>query len=215
MSESVEQKEAAATRRRWINFGEIVAVIAVLISALTFWNSYKERNDDAADRAAERADRAREKAEKSHVSHLLLLKAVGTGGTLALSPHDPDQAVQSARILFPAALGVGRIDTLSEPRIESGWVKQALKNAREARKEAKGPGDARMPIVIETRFTSGGDSLSDTAIYDIGYRVAGGGLFGGSEVALRGLSLVARVRPAEAQSRLDAYWRAARAPEGR
>jgi hypothetical protein len=208
MSESLEQRDAAATRRRWINFGEIVAVVAVLISALTLWNGYKERSADAADRAAERADRAKEKAERSHVSHLLLLKAAGTGRTLALSPHDPDQAVQSATILFPAELGVARIDTLSEPRIEAGWVKQALKNAREARRAAKGPGDARMPVAIETHFTSGGDSLSDTAIYDIGYRVGGGGLFGGTDVVLRGLSLVARVRPAQAQGRLDALWKA-------
>ncbi len=33
--------EAAAIRRRWINLGEVLAVIAVLISALTLWNSYQ------------------------------------------------------------------------------------------------------------------------------------------------------------------------------
>ena len=36
--------EAAAIRRRWITLGEVLAVAAVLISALTFWNSYQERS---------------------------------------------------------------------------------------------------------------------------------------------------------------------------
>jgi hypothetical protein len=160
-----------------------------------------------ADRAAEKAERARDKAERSSASHVLLLKATGYGHALTLAPHDPDQIVQSETIVFPAALGVARIDTLIEPRIEAAWVKDALRHAREARKAAKGPGDARMPVAITTRFTSGGDNLIDTAIYDIGYRVSGGGLFGGAGVELRGLSLVERTGTRTAQARLDALWK--------
>jgi hypothetical protein len=179
-----QQREAAATRRRWITFGEIVAAIALLISALTLWNSYKERNEVEADRTAEKAERARDKAERSSASQVLLLKSAGGGHILTLSPHDPNQIVQSETIVFPTALGVARIDTLIEPRIEAGWVKEALKQAREARKEAKGPGDARMPVAITTRFTNGTD------------------------VELRGLSLVERVGTRTASARLDALWKA-------
>jgi predicted negative regulator of RcsB-dependent stress response len=41
-----EKREAAAIRRRWITLGEILAVIAVLISGLTLWNSYSDRSAD-------------------------------------------------------------------------------------------------------------------------------------------------------------------------
>ena len=47
----------------------------------------------------------------------------------------------------------------------------------------------------------------DSAIYDIGYRVEGGGLFGGHKVRMRGISRIAAVPPAGLQARLDALWR--------
>ena len=62
------QAEAAAIRRRWITLGEILAVVAVMISGLTFWNSYSERTASEAERAAEKdaaADEERKAAERS------------------------------------------------------------------------------------------------------------------------------------------------------
>jgi hypothetical protein len=47
----------------------------------------------------------------------------------------------------------------------------------------------------------------DSAIYDIGYRVEGGGLFGGHRVRMRGISRIAGVPAAGLQARLDALWR--------
>ena len=76
------------------------------------------------------------------------------------------------------------------------------------RKEPKGPGDARMPVAITTSFDSGGSAFSETAVYDIGYKESGGGLFGGTDVSLRGLSLVERVSAGKAQARVDAIWAA-------
>jgi hypothetical protein len=196
-----ERKEAAAIRRRWITLGEVLAVIAVLISGLTLWNSYSERH-------AQEAERAAEKAQEATVSRTLLLKASGNGKKLTLTAQDPDQAIQSQTILFPSALGVAAIETVIEPRIEGGWIKAAVKKARELEgKQPKVRGDARLPVAITTRFASGGDTFSDTAIYDVGYKESGGGLFGGTDIELRGLSLVERVRAAKAHARLDAVWR--------
>jgi hypothetical protein len=195
---SEDRREAAAIRRRWITLGEVLAVVGVVISGLALWNSYSERS-------ASEADRAAEKAKEAKVSHTLLLKASGGGKRLALAAHDPEQAIQSQTLLFPSALGVGSVDTVIEPRIEADWIKQAVKKARDGGKK-DGPGDARMPVAIATRFASGGETLTDTAIYDVGYKAEGGGLLGGFDVALRGLSLVERVRPAAAQARLDAIW---------
>lgn len=205
MSESKEKaeqaREAAAIRRRWITLGEVLAVLAVLISGLTLWNSYSERS-------ATETERAEEKQKQAAVSRTLLLKATGSGKRLGLAAHDPAQAIQSQTIAFPTALGGASIETLIEPRIEAGWVKRAAKKAREAASDVgKISGDARLPIAITTRFVSGGESYTDTGIYDVGYKYDDGGLLGGSEVELRGLSLVERVEAGRAAARLDALWK--------
>ena len=196
-----ERREKAAIRRRWITLGEVLAVIGVLISALALWNSYAERRSNEAERQAE-------KAEKGHVSRTLLLKASGSGKQLTLEPRDSEQAIRSQTILFPSPPET-KVDAVGEPRSEADWVKRAGKKAHDlGRKEAKGPGDARMPVAITTSFDSGGAARTETGIYDVGYKESGGGLFGGTDVELRGLSLVERVSPARAQARLDAIWAA-------
>ena len=191
-----ERKEAAAIRRRWITLGEVLAVIGVLISGLALWNSWSERS------AAEK-ERVAEKAKQANVSRILLLKTSGGGKRLALTAHDPDQAIQSQTLHFPSAFGLGAFDT-TEPRIEAEWVKRAVKKARE--KDEKVRGDARMPVAITTRFIADGRSFTDTALYDVGYKESGGGLFEGSEVELKGLSLIGRTTAAKAQGRLNALW---------
>lgn len=199
METAEERREKAAIRRRWITLGEVLAVIGILISAAALWNSYAERRGNEAERNAE-------KAEKGAVSRVLVLKASGGGKSLTLEPRDPEQNIRSQTILFPSPLGT-KVDELVQPRIEADWVKQAVKKAHDlGRKEARGPGDARMPIAITTRFDNGSASLTDTAIYDVGYKESGGGLFGGTSVTLRGLSLVERVSPGKAQARLDGLW---------
>ena len=51
----LERAEAARVRRRWINLGELVAVLALVISALTLWNSYRERTTNEAEHAQQSA----------------------------------------------------------------------------------------------------------------------------------------------------------------
>ena len=193
-----ERKEAAAIRRRWITLGEILAVIGVLISGLALWNSWSERS------AAEK-ERAAQKAQQASVSRIVLLKAGAAGNRLALAAHDPDQAIQSQTLLFPSALGLGAFDT-TEPRIEAEWVKRAIKKAHEKDKRVRG--DARMPVAITTRFVADGRTFTDTALYDVGYKASDGGLFEGTELELKGLSLIGRTKAATAQKRLDAVWAA-------
>ena len=95
-----------------------------------------------------------------------------------------------------------------DPAYQKRWGITSKKAHDLGRKEAKGPGDARMPVAITSRVDSGSTTFTDTAIYDVGYKESGGGLFGGTDVALRGISLVEHVSPAKAQARLDALWNA-------
>jgi hypothetical protein len=201
-SSLAEAREAAAIRRRWITLGEVLAVLAVGISGLTLWNSYTERSSTEAERVAEK------QAEKAKAQTLVLKAAAARNGKgLSLSALDPGQALQSQTIAFPKALGGRSIDTVIDPRIEAGWAERAAKQAREAEKQGgKSPGDRRIPVAITSRFVSGGETYADTAIYDIGYKLEDGGLLGGSELTLLGLSRVERVSPDRAQARLDALW---------
>jgi hypothetical protein len=191
-----ERKEAAAIRRRWITLGEVLAVIGVVISALALWNSWSERSSAEKERAAQ-------KAQQANASRIVVLRASGSGKRLALAAHDPDQAIQSQTLLFPSAFGLGAFDT-TEPRIEAEWVKRAVRKAHE--KEEKVRGDLRMPVAVTTRFVADGRAFTDTALYDVGYKESGGGLFEGTDVQLKGLSLIGRTKAATAQKQLDAFW---------
>ena len=188
--------EAAAIRRRWITLGEVLAVAAVVISGLTFWNSYQERSSTQAERAAE-------KQEKSAKAQTLLLKASGRGNRLTLAPLDPEQAIQSQTIAFPVVLERKPIDTV-DPRIEAGWIEDAAVKARKLGGGSEDSGDARLPVAITSRFVRAGKTYTDSAIYDVGYRLESGIL--DIDARLLGLSLVERVSASKAQARLDALW---------
>jgi len=198
-----EEADAAAVRRRWITLAEVLGVIAVLISGLTLWNAYRQRTGEEADKAAARAQ-----AEAQ--AQILLLRATPDreGRILTLAAADSGQTIQNQTIAFPAGLGAATVDTVSEPRIEARWFEQALFHAREAQGgHEESRGDERLPVAITTFFFSGGAMRRDSAIYDIGYRVEGGGLLGGHKVRMRGISRVETVSPRNAQARLDAIWR--------
>ena len=201
MSDSPESRtEAASIRRRWITLGETLAVAAVLISGLTLYLNRADRQD-------ERADRAAESSKASARAARLVLNAQPDGeDRLALKPADPNQMVQSQTILFPRALGIAAVETSGEARIEAGWFEAALKKAREAAKLPDDSiGDEKLPVVIMTRFIVNGDTHDDSAIYDIGYGIAGKWL-SGHRLSLRGLSLVTHAGRADAQARIDAHW---------
>jgi hypothetical protein len=60
------------------------------------------------------------------------------------------------------------------------------RNGRKKDGARRPSGDPRLPVTITTRFLSGGATHSDTAIYDVGYRLDEGLL--DSDVDLLGLS---------------------------
>ena len=199
-NQEARDAEAASIRRRWITLGEALAVIAVLISALTLWNSWSERSADKATRSAE-IQKIASRAER------LVLKASPDKRGLALAPTSSDQTIQEQTITFPTALSAAPAKTTGEPRIETAWFAQPLKRAREqAGKPDDSRGDEKLPVLIETRFMVGGDPHIDVAIYDLGYTVTGKWI-GGHDVDLRGLALISGVGKGGGQSQLDARWR--------
>ena len=128
-------------------------------------------------------------------------ETLGAAKDAWLAARDPEQAIQGQTIAFPSSLGAKAVDTV-DPRIEAGWIESAAKKIRDAK---GGSGDARLPVAITTRFISGGEDYTDTAIYDVGYRVDEGLL--DSDVDLLGLSLVERGTAKNGQQKLDALWK--------
>ncbi|MET0270959.1 MAG: hypothetical protein ABW173_11085 [Sphingomonas sp.] len=201
MADKEEVAARAAVRRRWITLGEVLAVAAVAISALTLWDSHSERV-----RIADSAERssAREAAEAA----VLVLRATPSrdGERLTIAPLGDTQAIQAQTIVFPKALALTPVETTGDPRIEAGWFDDALKRARKAAGEPDaGAGDQRLPVAIVTRYVVDGKTYTARAIHDIGY-VLEGRFLGGHAVELRGMSRVAPVAEAAMQPRLDAIW---------
>lgn len=197
-----EASEAAMRRRwmRWLTLGEILGVAALVISGLTFWNSYSERRHSEAARSAE----SRQAIVKART---LILKAERekNGDRLALHPTG-DQVIQGQTIAFPKALGVDPVDS-TDPRIEARWFGDGLKKARDdAREDEKVRGDARVPVAITTRFTVDGELAEDVTLYDVGYITESGLL--STSIKLRGLSLIGRSSAKSAPARIDALWKA-------
>ena len=192
--------DAAVIRRRWVTLGEALAVIAVLISALTLWNSWSERSDNEAAKSAD--------ARKASTRAVMLVLTASPSGKdkLVLKPASPEQSVQGQTIAFPTALGAAPADTTGEPRIEAAWFEHALKQARGvAGLPDDSRGDERLPVAITTHFLVDGEAHDDVALYDIGYTISGHFL-GGHSITLRGLSLVSHMKSGGAQPKLDARW---------
>lgn len=198
MSKAAEA-EAAAVRRRWLTLGEGLGVAAVVISALTLWNSYSERRSSEAAREHE--------ARSAEVqSRALILRGTPEkeGARLALWSQ-ADQPIQDQTITFPSALKLDPVDT-TEPRIEADWFDGALRDARRvAGQHDEDAGDERLPVAVTTRYVVGGKLLTDVSLYDVGYGVEERFLRAG-RVKLRGLSLIGRTNVDAAQARLDQLW---------
>jgi hypothetical protein len=184
--------EAARTRRRWLTFAEIATVLALVISAASFWDSHQEREEA---RAAAKA--------KPVVAAPLVLTATAEdeGESLRLAATGNDRVIQTQTIVFPTALDIGRIDTLGNPHIEAGWFGAGL---RSALGDAREPG--RLPVGIITHYTDNGVDRLDTAIYDIGHGWRSR-LLQSDVPKLEGITLVTRLRAEKSlQKAVDARW---------
>lgn len=177
---------------RWVTLAEAVAIAAVAISGLGLYNGWNNRNEGPAPSGG------------AATGQPLVLKAAveQEGARLKLAPVAASQVVQSQTIAFPATLGVAPVETTGDPRIEAGWFDKPLRRA--SGDAGKAVGDRRLPVLVTTRYLDGTTPRSDGAIYQVGYAIEEGGLFGGGHVRLSGLSLLAR--HATDAKRLDTLW---------
>ena len=159
-------------RRRWVNLGEIIALAALIVSALGVWIAWKSSSKNEPTRIVE---------QKSAVPLALRGTANGSGQTLTIVPADPSHAIQS---LVVRIKGAAPIEVGSDGQLSAKDVQEALKDRDKEAKDVT----LSVPVRIEARYVESGADRRGGGNYVLRYKWEGGGLFGGRSVRLVGLS---------------------------
>jgi hypothetical protein len=158
-------------KRRWVSLGEIIALGALIVSALGLWISWKSTSQDRPTRIVE---------QRSAIPLTLRGRAQDDGRALEIAPVEESHALESLTLTIT---GAPPIEVGSDGRLDADEVEQAL---RERDKDAKG--DGSVPVRIAARYVEMGKDRRSSGSYVLRYRWEGGGLFGGRSLHLTGLS---------------------------
>ncbi len=192
------ETSAARSRRRWVTFGEVVAVLALLISAASFWDAHQDHV-----RARQTVTRPALAAGSATSAPLLLSGTISDDRQqLTLHPAHAEQVIETQTLHFPAAVRPSPVETTGNPRLEAGWFEDGLRRAVKAAKAGRAH---RLAVGVETSFVVDGVSHTDRAIYDIGYELRPRFLRGAA-VELEGVSLVQGRVGGDLQAPVEARW---------
>jgi hypothetical protein len=191
---------------RWLTLAEIVAVAALVITGLSFWDSHRERVREDRDRAAATAERqAQTQADARAAALKQTFVMTGAreddGAKVRLTSVNDGQVIQTQTVWFPAPLRSDSVETTGNPRLEVGWIENGLrKNAGKAK-------TGRVPVGVLTVFIEDGQTKTDRAIYQLGYSIHPRTLRA-DRVELEGLSLARRDVSGDLQAATGALWAA-------
>jgi hypothetical protein len=160
------------TRRRWINLGEVIALAALIVSAVGVWIAWRNSSDDKPARIVE---------ERQPVPLTLRGMPDRDGSELTITPVDQGHGLQSLTVTMKGAVP---IEIGSDGRLQASDVQAAL---RDRPKEAKDVTQSE-PVRIAARYVEMGKDRRGGGNYVLRYKWEGGGLFGGRSLRLVGLS---------------------------
>lgn len=160
------------TRRRWISIGELIALAALVVSALGVWIAWKGSTEDKTTRLVE---------QRSRVALALRGAAEGNGRTLAITPADPAHALESLTVTIK---GATPIEVGSDGKLSAGDVEAALKGRDKETKDVT----HSLPVRIDAHYVEAGSDRRGGGTYALRYKWEGGGLFGGRSLHLVALS---------------------------
>lgn len=192
---AVAKAEAAATRRRWINLGEFVAVAGLVIGGIGLWLNWSDRRTDQVEKQAAKIEQARAAARYD------IAATVGPRDDL-LFARDERHPLGDITLAFPAALGIGTRTTPAQS-VPKSWYERALLKATDGGADDE---TGTLPVLTTVRYWDGDTQRTVRGIYDIVWRTKGGGLLGRS-VHVVGFK---RREAGGTQARVDALWVAAR-----
>ena len=159
-------------RRRWITLGELIALAALIVSALGLWISWKSDDKDKTTRIVE---------QRQSIPLTLRGKREDDGERLEISPVESSHALESLSVTLP---GTPAISVGSDGELSASDVQSALKGRDNEPKDRTLSVKAR----IEARYVEAGKDRRASGSYTLRYMWKGGGLFGGRSLHLVSLS---------------------------
>jgi len=168
----MSETESERQRRRWITFGELIALAALIVSAVGVWINWKTSDTDAPTKVVE---------QRPSIALTLRAKASDDGQKLDISPVEPTHALESLTL---AIAGASPIQVGSDGELDASDVQSALNNRDKEPKDRT----LTVPVRISARYVEAGKDRSGGGSYVLRYRWEGGGLFGGRSLRLVGLA---------------------------
>jgi hypothetical protein len=159
-------------RRRLINLGELIALLALIVSAAGVWIAWKSSNQDKPTRVVE---------QRTPLPLTLRAKREDDGERLAISPVEESQALESLAVTLP---GASPIQVGSDGELAATDVEPALKGRDSEPKDRTLSIRARM----DAHYVELGKDRTATGTYTLRYMWKGGRLFGGRSLHLVALS---------------------------
>jgi len=168
----MSETESERQRRRWITFGELIALAALIVSAVGVWINWKTSDTDAPTKVVE---------QRPSIALTLRGKASDDGQKLDISPVEPTHALESLTI---SITGASPIQVGSDGELDASDVQSALKDRDKEPKDRT----LNLPVRISARYVEAGKDRRGGGSYVLRYRWEGGGLFGGRSLRLVGLA---------------------------
>lgn len=185
--------DAPKSRRRLITLPEMVAVLGLVIGALTLGLNWSDKRQAAQERAAASAAAGAAKVR-------LNLDADLARGGSEIRLSDAQHELIDTAIDFPAALGIER-QTPATARIDKDWFAAAVLNATDGGADDR---EGRLPVLVTTRYMVGDSPREGRTIVEIVWRTHGR-LVGGRSLTIEAV----RVREQKGdRKRIDALWSA-------
>jgi hypothetical protein len=158
-------------RRPLIHFGELIALAALVVSALGVWIAWESSKPRGPTQIVE---------QRKRVPLALRGSVDDRGETLTISPADPSHALESIVL----KIGGSSIEVGSDGKFDASQIQQTLKSRGD---ESKGT-VLRLPMKAEARYVEDGVDRRGGGNYVLRYKWEGGGLFGGRSLRLVGFS---------------------------
>lgn len=167
MSETESQR-----RRRWVTIGELIALAALIVSAVGVWISWKSSDRDGPTKIIE---------QRQSIPLTLRARREDDGERLGISPVEASHALESLTVTIP---GASPISIGSDGELDANDVQSALAGRDNEPKNRT----LSVPVRIDARYVEMGKDRRSSGNYTLRYMWKGGGLLGGRSLHLVGLS---------------------------